>query len=72
MDYFEECVKGVKQLGMRAGSRLNLEQAPSLLAKSDGEGLRSGRDLATISVLPGGRLRRGELLSNRTEAPAGF
>src|ERR1035437_5046651 len=43
-------VKGVKQLGQRSGNWLNLEQCQSLLEKSDGESLRSNRDLAMIEI----------------------
>jgi site-specific recombinase XerD len=50
-------VKGVKQLGARAGKWLNREQARSLLEKSDGDGLRSSRDFAMISILLGCGLR---------------
>ncbi len=56
-------VKGVKQLGVRAGNWLNREQARSLLEKADGDGLRSSRDLAMISILLGCGLRRLELAS---------
>lgn len=54
-------VKGVKQLGSRAGNWLTLDQAKTLLQAADGEGLRSVRDLAMISVLLGCGLRRAEL-----------
>jgi site-specific recombinase XerC len=46
-------VKGVKQLGFRAGNWLNRDQARQLLEKSDGESLRSTRDVAMISILLG-------------------
>jgi hypothetical protein len=46
-------VKGVKQLGVRAGKWLTLEQSRTLLEKSDGESLRNSRDLAMISILLG-------------------
>src|SRR6204780_5060276 len=46
-------VKGVKQLGCRAGNWLNREQARSLLERSNGQGLRSVRDVAMISILLG-------------------
>ncbi len=46
-------VKGVKQLGSRAGNWLNHDQARLLLEKSDGESLRSTRDVAMISILLG-------------------
>src|ERR1700728_3147548 len=54
-------VKGVKQLGCRAGNWLNRDQARLLLERSDGQGLRSIRDVAMISILIGCGLRRAEL-----------
>jgi site-specific recombinase XerD len=60
-------VKGVKQLGSRSGNWLNREQARLLLEKSDGEGLRSVRDVAMLSILLGCGLRRAELASLRKE-----
>ncbi len=54
-------VKGVKQLGSRAGNWLTHDQARTLLEKADGNDLRSLRDLAIISVLLGCGLRRAEL-----------
>ena len=54
-------IKGVKQLGARAGNWPTRDQAPALLEIADGEGLRSIRDLAMISVLLGCGLRRAEL-----------
>lgn len=60
-------VKGVKQLGFRTGNWLNREQARSLLEKSDGDGLRSIRDVAMISILLGCGLRRAELSGLRKE-----
>jgi site-specific recombinase XerC len=54
-------VKGVKQLGSRAGNWLIRDQARMLLEKIDGEDLRSVRDLAMLSVLLGCGLRRAEL-----------
>jgi integrase len=60
-------VKGVKQLGVRAGNWLNLEQARALLEKSDGDSLRSSRDLAMIAIQLGCGLRRAELSSLRKE-----
>jgi site-specific recombinase XerD len=54
-------VKGVKQLGSRAGNWLTRDEAKLLLEKADGEDLRSLRDLAMISVLLGCGLRRTEL-----------
>jgi len=60
-------VKGVKQLGVRTGNWLSLEQSRLLLAKSDGDTLRSNRDLAMISILLGCGLRRAEVSSLRKE-----
>jgi integrase len=60
-------VKGVKQLGVRAGNWLTLEQSRSLLEKSDGDSLRNSRDLAMISILLGCGLRRAELSSLQKE-----
>jgi site-specific recombinase XerD len=60
-------VKGVKQLGSRAGNWLNRDQARLLLEKSDGESLRCTRDVAMISILLGCGLRRAELVSLRKE-----
>lgn len=54
-------VKGVKQLGSRAGNWLTPDEARTLLQAANGEGLRSLRDLAMISVLLGCGLRRAEL-----------
>src|SRR6202789_1192139 len=51
-------VKGVKQLGCRAGNWLNRDQARLLLERSDGEGLRSVRDVAMISILLGWTWRK--------------
>ena len=60
-------VKGVKQLGFRTGSWLNREDAWSLLEKSDGDSLRSIRDVAMISILLGCGLRPAELSRLRKE-----
>jgi len=60
-------VKGVKQLGSRSGNWLNSYQARLLLEKSDGESLRSVRDVAMISILLGCGLRRAELAGLRKE-----
>ena len=54
-------VKGVKQLGSRAGNWLTRDQARTLLETADGDGLRCLRDFAMISVLLGCGLRRAEL-----------
>ena len=60
-------VKGVKQLGCRTGNWLNRDQARLLLERSDGQGLRSVRDVAMISTLLGFGLRRAELAALRRE-----
>jgi len=46
-------VKGVKQLGCRAGNWLNQDQARLLLEKANGHGLRHVRDVAMIAILHG-------------------
>jgi site-specific recombinase XerD len=60
-------VKGVKQLGCRAGNWLNREQAQQLLEKADGDGLRNVRDVAMLSILLGCGLRRAEFAALRKE-----
>ena len=60
-------VKGVKQLGCRAGNWLNKDQARLLLEEANGSGLRPVRDVAMISILLGCGLRRAELSALRRE-----
>jgi site-specific recombinase XerD len=60
-------VKGVKQLGCRAGNWLNREQARLLLEEANGVGLRCIRDVAMIAILLGCGLRRAELSGLRKE-----
>ena len=60
-------LKGVKQLGCRAGNWLNKDQARLLLEKANGSGLRPVRDVAMISILLGCGLRRAELSALRRE-----
>jgi integrase len=60
-------VKGVKQLGCRAGNWLSRDQARLLLEKANGEGLRRVRDVAMIAILLGCGLRRAELSALRKE-----
>ena len=60
-------VKGVKQLGCRAGNWLNQDQARLLLQKANGQSLRHVRDVAMISILLGCGLRRAELSALRRE-----
>ena len=54
-------VKGVKQLGCRAGNWLNQDQARLLLEKANGQSLRHVRDVAMIAIMLGCGLRRAEL-----------
>ena len=60
-------VKGVKQLGSRLGNWLSTDQAKLLLEKTDGEDLRSIRDLAMMAMLLGCGLRRAELSALKVE-----
>jgi integrase len=60
-------VKGVKQLGWRAGNWLNQDQARLLLETASGQSLRQIRDVAMISILLGCGLRRAELSALRRE-----
>ncbi len=55
-------VKGVKQLGLRTGNWLSLEQSTALLNSIEGDGLRHKRDYAVIAMLLGCGLRRSELV----------
>src|SRR6185503_9119140 len=59
--------KGVKQLGARTGNWLPQDQARFLLQQADGDGLRSARDLAMLSLLVGCGVRRAELSALRVE-----
>jgi integrase len=60
-------VKGVKQLGRRAGNWLSLEQCSRILRGITDTGLRAKRDQAIISTLIGCGLRRSELVALDTE-----
>jgi hypothetical protein len=60
-------VKGVKQLGSRLGNWLTNNQAKLLLQNTDGDDLRSLRDLAMVAVLLGCGLRRAELSALEVE-----
>ena len=57
----------MKQLGTRAGTWLNRDQACLLLEKSDGENLRCTRDLDMISFPLGCGLRPSRTVSLRKE-----
>ena len=55
-------VKGAKRLGVRIGNWLTVEQSRTLLAESEGDGLRGKRDRAILALLIGCGLRRAELV----------
>jgi integrase len=61
-------VKGVRRLGVRLGNWLTAEQGRQLLAETAAKDLRSRRNHATLALLIGCGLRRGELLSLRVES----
>jgi hypothetical protein len=46
-------VKGVKQLGFRAGNWLSGAQSSEVLLRADGEGMRAKRDYAMLAMLFG-------------------
>jgi site-specific recombinase XerC len=56
-------VKGVKQLGHRAGNWLTPEQCSQILTSSGGDDLCTRRDHAILSTLIGCGLRRSELVA---------
>jgi site-specific recombinase XerD len=60
-------VKGVKQLGSHLGNWSSSDQSKQLLENSNGEDLRSIRDLAMLAVLLGCGLRRAELSNMEVE-----
>jgi integrase len=55
-------VKGVKQLGFRAGNWLSGAQSSEVLLRADGEGMRAKRDYAMLAMLFGCGFRRSELV----------
>jgi len=55
-------VKGVKQLGHRAGNWLSLDQSSQVLNRARGSGLRAKRNYAMLALLFGCGLRRSELI----------
>jgi site-specific recombinase XerD len=55
-------VKGVKQLGFRAGNWLSAVQSSEVLQRALGEGMRAKRDYATLALLFGCGFRRSELV----------
>jgi integrase len=61
-------VKGVRRIGLRLGNWLTVEQGKRLLGKIERESLRGTRNYATLAMLIGCGLRRGELLSLRVDS----
>ena len=55
-------VKGVKQLGFRAGNWLSAAQSSEVLLGADGDGKRAKRDYAMLAMLFGCGFRRSELV----------
>lgn len=55
-------VKGVKQLGFRAGNWLSPVQSSEVLRRAYGEGMRAKRDYAMLAMLFGCGFRRSELV----------
>ena len=55
-------VKGVKQLGFRAGNWLSAAQSSEALQRASGEGMRARRDYAMLAMLFGCGFRRSELV----------
>jgi site-specific recombinase XerD len=55
-------VKGVKQLGFRAGNWLSAEQSSEVLQIARGDSMRAKRDYAMLAMLFGCGFRRSELV----------
>ncbi|HXY08630.1 MAG TPA: tyrosine-type recombinase/integrase [Terriglobales bacterium] len=55
-------VKGVKQLGFRAGNWLSAEQSSEVLRRACGDGTRAKRDYAMLAMLFACGFRRSELV----------
>ena len=55
-------VKGVKQLGFRAGNWLSAEESSEVLRRAHGESMRAKRDYAMLAMLFGCGFRRSELV----------
>src|ERR1700739_3491658 len=55
-------VKGVKQLGFRAGNWLSADECGAVLRMAFGSSLRAKRDYAMLAILFGCGLRRSELV----------
>jgi site-specific recombinase XerD len=55
-------VKGVKQLGFRAGNWLSAEESSEVLKRACGDSMRAKRDYAMLALLFGCGFRRSELV----------
>lgn len=55
-------VKGIKQLGFRAGNWLSADESSTVLKRAYGSSLRAKRDYAMLAILLGCGLRRSELV----------
>jgi site-specific recombinase XerD len=55
-------VKGVKQLGFRAGNWLSVEESSEVLRRAHGNSMRAKRDYAMLAMLFGCGFRRSELV----------
>ena len=55
-------VRGVKQLGFRAGNWLSAAQSFEVLQRASGDGMRAKRDYAMLAMLFGCGFRRSELV----------
>jgi integrase len=60
-------VKGAKRLGIPVGNWLTVEQGKRLLLTANEASIRGKRDYATLAILLGCGLRRGELTALRVE-----
>src|SRR5436305_8013669 len=60
-------VKGVKQLGFRAGNWLSTEQSSEVLKHASGSTMRAKRDYAMLAMLFGCGFRRSELVGLELE-----
>jgi site-specific recombinase XerD len=60
-------VKGAKRLGVPVGNWLTVEQGKRLLLTANETSIRGKRDYATLAILLGCGLRRGELTALRLE-----
>ncbi len=61
-------VRGVKQLGFRAGNWLSVEESSEVLRRARGETMRAKRDYAMLAMLFGCGFRRSELVGLELDA----